>query len=114
VKNNFSCVTDFVTGRSETGETGIFQDFSNLTNAEFLKEVFQRVPEDTSRRIDRLVEFDDALWVLDYKSSGEDTPHLDAYRAQVTDYCAVVAAVFPGRRVHGALVFIGGSLLEVC
>jgi ATP-dependent helicase/nuclease subunit A len=68
----------------------------------------------TSRRIDRLVEFDDALWVLDYKSSGEDTPHLDAYRAQVTDYCAVVAAVFPGRRIHGALVFIGGSLLEVC
>jgi ATP-dependent helicase/nuclease subunit A len=70
--------------------------------------------DSTSRRIDRLVEFDDAFWVLDYKSSGEDTPHLDAYRAQVTDYCAVVAAVFPGRPVHGALIFAEGVLLEVC
>jgi ATP-dependent helicase/nuclease subunit A len=77
----------------------------------------------TSRRIDRLVEFrntgkagdaDDALWVLDYKSSGEDTQHLEAYRAQVADYCAVVAAVFPTRTVHGALVFAEGVVLDVC
>ena len=65
------------------------------------------------RRIDRLVEFDDALWVLDYKSSGSDTPRLAAYRAQVEDYSRAVAGVFPGRKVRGALVFADGSLLEV-
>ncbi|MBV5277248.1 PD-(D/E)XK nuclease family protein, partial [bacterium] len=64
--------------------------------------------------IDRLVELDDAFWVLDYKSSGEDTQHLEAYRAQVADYCAVVAAVFPTRTVHGALVFAEGVVLDVC
>jgi len=67
----------------------------------------------TLRRIDRLVDTDDALWVLDYKSSGRDTPRLEAYRAQVLDYCQVVAAVFPGRAVRGALLFADASLLEV-
>lgn len=79
------------------------------------------------RRLDRLVEFaesdardapdgsgDGALWVLDYKSSTRDTARLDAYRAQVEDYCRTVAAVFPERRVRGALVFADASLLEVC
>ena len=70
----------------------------------------------TLRRIDRLVEFkqpNDALWVLDYKSSGSDTARLDAYRAQVADYCRAVAAVFPGRAVRGALIFADTTLLEV-
>jgi ATP-dependent helicase/nuclease subunit A len=67
----------------------------------------------TLRRIDRLVESDDGLWVLDYKSSGSDTLRLDAYRAQVADYARAVAAVFPGRAVRGALVFADGRLLEV-
>ena len=65
------------------------------------------------RRIDRLVEFDEALWVLDYKSSGSDTLRLEAYQAQVADYCRTVSAVFPGRAVRGALIFADASLLEV-
>ncbi|MFZ2853861.1 MAG: 3'-5' exonuclease, partial [Rhodocyclaceae bacterium] len=71
----------------------------------------------TLRRIDRLVEFDGpdaALWVLDYKSSASDTPRLTGYRAQVLDYCQAVAAVFPDRPVHGALIFTDTTLLEVC
>jgi len=67
----------------------------------------------TLRRIDRLVEFNDALWVLDYKSSGSDTQRLEAYRAQVADYAGAVASVFPGHTVRGALVFADGTLLEV-
>lgn len=67
----------------------------------------------TLRRIDRLVESDDGLWVLDYKSSGSDTLRLDAYRAQVADYARAVAVVFPGRAVRGVLVFADGRLLEV-
>lgn len=70
-------------------------------------------PDGQLLRVDRLVEFADALWVLDYKSSSADTPHLDSYRTQVTDYCEAVAAVFPGVPVYGALVFTDASLLEV-
>ena len=65
------------------------------------------------RRIDRLVEFDDALWVLDYKSSYGNSERLPAYKAQVVDYCAAVRAVFPGLPVRGALIFADASLLEV-
>ena len=65
------------------------------------------------QRLDRLVELDSGFWVLDYKSSGSDSGRLDAYRAQVAAYCSVVAAVFPERPVHGALIFADGSVVEV-
>ena len=64
-------------------------------------------------RIDRLVEFDDALWVLDYKSSGSETPRLAQYRAQVAEYCRAVTMAFPGRSVRGALLFADSELIEV-
>ncbi len=64
-------------------------------------------------RIDRLVEFDDGVWVLDYKSSGLDTSRLDDYRQQVAGYRRAVAQVFPGRSVRGALIFADTTLVEV-
>ena len=64
-------------------------------------------------RIDRLVELDDALWVLDYKSSSGETARLDAYREQVRGYCRVLADIFPDRTIHGALVFADAELLEI-
>ncbi len=64
-------------------------------------------------RIDRLVEFEDGVWVLDYKSSGCDTSRLDDYRQQVSGYCRAVAGVFPGRSVRGALIFADTTLVEV-
>lgn len=76
------------------------------------------VEEDGSvRRIDRLVEFTDEVWVLDYKTGGtmvaEGGDLADAYRVQVAAYCRSVRAVFPGKRVRGALVFADGNVLEV-
>ena len=64
-------------------------------------------------RIDRLVELDDALWVLDYKSSSGETARLDAYREQVRGYCRALADIFPDRTIHGALVFADAELLEI-
>ncbi|MBW7900489.1 MAG: UvrD-helicase domain-containing protein [Rhodocyclaceae bacterium] len=64
-------------------------------------------------RIDRLVEDDEAFWVLDYKSSGPDTPRLDEYRAQVAAYCRAAAAIFTGKPVYGALIFADASMLRI-
>ncbi|MDR1368197.1 MAG: hypothetical protein LBJ76_05710, partial [Candidatus Accumulibacter sp.] len=64
-------------------------------------------------RIDRLVDCGDALWVLDYKSSYPDTGRIGEYRDQVSEYCRAVSAVFPSRKVRGALVFSDASLVEV-
>jgi ATP-dependent helicase/nuclease subunit A len=66
------------------------------------------------QRIDRLVEFDSAFWVLDYKSSGIDSLRLEEYREQIATYCSAVKSVFSGRQVRGALIFSDASLLEVC
>ncbi|MPN42511.1 hypothetical protein SDC9_190068 [bioreactor metagenome] len=65
------------------------------------------------QRIDRLVELDDAVWVLDYKSSGGDTARLPDYRAQVAAYRAAVVRVFPQMPVRAALLFADATLIEV-
>lgn len=65
-------------------------------------------------RIDRLVEDDEAVWVLDYKSSGNDTDRLSEYCRQVEAYCGAIAGVFANRVVRGALVFSDASLWSVC
>ena len=71
-------------------------------------------------RIDRLVEFDDngdrEVWVLDYKTGSLDgvtQPLLADYRAQVAAYCTQVARAFPGRPVHGLIIFAGGGNVSV-
>ncbi len=68
------------------------------------------------RRIDRLVERDDAFWVLDYKAAeGAANPAKAAapYLGQLAEYRSAVAAAFPGKPVRCALVFKGGVLHEV-
>lgn len=63
-------------------------------------------------RIDRLVEFDAEVWVLDYKSSGTDSARLEEYRTQIAGYCRALEAVSSGKAVRGALIFADASLLE--
>lgn len=69
------------------------------------------------RRIDRLVEFVDEVWVLDYKTGGSGIDvgsELDtAYRDQVAGYCRSVRSVFTDKRVRGALVYADGVMVEV-
>ncbi len=68
-------------------------------------------------RIDRLVEFSDAVWVIDYKTGEDVTPESAAraasrYRSQVDAYCAAMRRAFPGKPVHALLVFSGGITHE--
>ncbi|TCJ14731.1 hypothetical protein EZJ19_09115 [Parasulfuritortus cantonensis] len=61
------------------------------------------------RRIDRLVEYDDEVWVLDYKTGGFS----DAYLDQLADYRRAMAALYPGKRIRSALLFGDGRWQEV-
>jgi ATP-dependent helicase/nuclease subunit A len=63
------------------------------------------------KRIDRLVEFDDEVWVLDYKLG--DSEDAARYRAQMLEYRSAMQAVYVGKRVRCALVFADGVLSEV-
>ncbi len=63
------------------------------------------------KRIDRLVEFDDEVWVLDYKlgESGDAA----RYRAQMLEYQTAMQAVYGNIAVRCALVFADGELIEM-
>ncbi|BBI98873.1 double-strand break repair helicase AddA [Ferrigenium kumadai] len=63
------------------------------------------------KRIDRLVEFDDEVWVLDYKLG--DSEDASRYRAQMQEYRAAMQSVYSGKTVRCALVFADGVLSEV-
>jgi len=69
------------------------------------------------RRIDRVVEFSDEIWVLDYKT-GEAAGAANLataalpYLKQMTDYRAAVSELLPGKPVRSGLVFPGGLLYE--
>jgi ATP-dependent helicase/nuclease subunit A len=63
------------------------------------------------KRIDRLVEFDNEVWVLDYKlGASEDAAR---YRAQMREYQAAMQSVYAGKTVRCALVFAEGRLIEI-
>jgi ATP-dependent exoDNAse (exonuclease V) beta subunit len=64
--------------------------------------------------MDLVAEDDDTVTVLDYKFAGHGGDGTEGYRFQVACYMLVLAAAFPGKRVRGALAFLGeGTLLPV-
>jgi len=69
------------------------------------------------RRIDRLVEYDDEVWVLDYKTGGLDELDLarraEPYLGQLADYRQAMAALHPCKRIRTALLFGDGCWHEV-
>ena len=63
------------------------------------------------KRMDRLVEFDDEVWVLDYKTG--ERPDVAPYRAQMQEYRSAMQTVYAGKTVRCALLFADGVLREV-
>jgi ATP-dependent helicase/nuclease subunit A len=63
-------------------------------------------------RIDRLVQLDDAWWVLDYKLSHAPQA-LAGYRDQLARYREAVRALQPGALVRCAFITGAGELVEV-
>ena len=63
------------------------------------------------KRIDRLVEFEDEVWVLDYKTGESDD--IAPYRAQLVEYRSAMQAVYAGKVVRCVLVFVDGAVSEI-
>ncbi len=63
------------------------------------------------KRIDRLVEFDDEVWVLDYKLG--DSEDASRHQMQMREYQVAMQSVHVGKTVRCALVFADGILSEV-
>ncbi|NWG39898.1 MAG: UvrD-helicase domain-containing protein [Hydrogenophilaceae bacterium] len=67
-------------------------------------------------RIDRLVEFEEEIWVLDYKTGEadariDDDRLADRHRAQLDEYIRAVRVLWPGKPVRGGLILGDGRLV---
>ncbi len=69
-------------------------------------------PDGELLRIDRLVEHDDALWIVDFKWSVTPAERA-AYDAQVRRYAQVLRAIRDDKPIMTALVDADGTLIEV-
>ena len=70
------------------------------------------------QRLDRVVEFDDAVWVIDYKtgddSLGLSDAHLaERHRPQLSNYQTLLAGLYPGKPVQAALLLADGRLVNM-
>ncbi|MGB8517126.1 MAG: 3'-5' exonuclease, partial [Gallionella sp.] len=63
------------------------------------------------KRIDRLVEFDDEVWVLDYKLG--DSENIARHQAQMREYQTAMQSVYADKKVRCALLFADGVISEV-
>ncbi len=70
------------------------------------------------QRIDRVVEFDDAVWLIDYKT-GDDARSLsdaqlaERHRPQLAGYQALLAELYPGKPVQAALLLADGRFIQM-
>ena len=70
------------------------------------------------QRLDRVVEFDDAVWLIDYKTGDDsldlsDAQLVERHRAQLAGYCALLTALYPARSIHAALLLADGRLIPL-
>jgi len=63
-------------------------------------------------RLDRVVMFDDVLWILDYKRNYFEFQHAD-YQAQLERYRQACRWLFPGVRICCALITVDGKLWDL-
>ncbi|MES2073305.1 MAG: UvrD-helicase domain-containing protein [Pseudomonadota bacterium] len=63
-------------------------------------------------RLDRIVVFDDEVWVLDYKRRLLDMERAD-YQQQLALYGRALQEIFTDKRIRGALVLSDGQLVEM-
>ncbi|HTT13612.1 MAG TPA: UvrD-helicase domain-containing protein [Burkholderiaceae bacterium] len=63
-------------------------------------------------RLDRLVDVDDAWWVIDFKWR-VTAAERSSYTRQVERYCRIVRSIHPNRSVRGVLIVADGELIEI-
>ncbi|HSJ79781.1 MAG TPA: UvrD-helicase domain-containing protein [Thiobacillus sp.] len=70
------------------------------------------------QRLDRVVEFDDAVWLIDYKTGGDsrilpDALLIERHQPQLAGYRTLLAGLYPDKPVHAALLLADGRLIPM-
>ncbi|MNN76658.1 hypothetical protein D3C81_1930580 [compost metagenome] len=88
------------------------QRFFDPAQHRFARNEMEIVSSAGVARFDRVVMFDDELWILDYKRNLFDSERV-AYAAQLARYRVAAQDVFPGLKIRTALITVDGTLTEV-
>jgi ATP-dependent helicase/nuclease subunit A len=70
------------------------------------------------QRLDRVVECDDSVWLIDYKTGDDSRSLSDAqlaerHRAQLAGYRSLLAGLFPDKPIHAVLLLADGRLVDL-
>lgn len=70
------------------------------------------------QRLDRVVEYDDSVWLIDYKTGDDsrtlsDTELAERHGTQLAGYRTLLAELYPGKPLHAALLLADGRLVEL-
>jgi ATP-dependent helicase/nuclease subunit A len=70
------------------------------------------------QRLDRVVEFDDTVWLIDYKTGVDsralsDTQLIEQHRAQLAGYRSLLTELYAGKPVHSVLLLADGRLIHM-
>ncbi|HEY9097897.1 MAG TPA: UvrD-helicase domain-containing protein [Thiobacillus sp.] len=71
-----------------------------------------------TQRLDRVVQFDDAVWVIDYKTGDDslglpDAQLAERHHAQLSNYRTLLTGLYPDKPVHAALLLADGRLIHL-
>ncbi|NDP47932.1 MAG: hypothetical protein GZ085_05975, partial [Sulfuriferula multivorans] len=66
----------------------------------------------------RVVEFDDAVWIIDYKTGADslglpDDLLTERHRPQLSNYQSLLAGLYSGKPIHTALLLADGRLIPL-
>lgn len=85
--------------------------FFNPAMHRFARNEMDLLHDNQLMRLDRVVVFDDAVWVLDYKRRLLDLERV-AYQTQLQQYRQALQAVYSGQKICTALILTDGNLVE--
>lgn len=79
---------------------------------EFARNEMDVVYQGQLLRIDRLVAFEQEIWILDYKRQLLESERLD-YSSQLQNYVKAVEGIYVGKKIKAALILFDGSTIEI-
>ncbi|HEX2603501.1 MAG TPA: PD-(D/E)XK nuclease family protein, partial [Oxalicibacterium sp.] len=86
--------------------------FFDPSTFRFARNEMEIVTADGVLRFDRIVMFEDALWILDYKRQLLESERI-GYAQQLARYRAAAREVFIGVEIRSALITSDGNLIEI-
>lgn len=88
------------------------EKFFDPSGFEFARNEMEIIVKGELIRLDRVVKFSDALWILDYKRNYFEFQHAD-YQTQLSQYRQACQSLFPGVQILCALITVDGQLWEL-